>query len=44
MLCGRQFGLGAIDTDGTWLTLDRHRLFESNLPLDRPCVVPAAQA
>jgi DNA (cytosine-5)-methyltransferase 1 len=30
MLCGRQFGLTATDTDGTALTLDRHRLFESS--------------
>lgn len=28
MLCGRMFGLGAIDTDGTPLVVDRHRLFE----------------
>lgn len=28
MLCGRMFGLGAIDDDGTPLVLDRHRLFE----------------
>lgn len=28
MLCGRMFGLGATDTDGTPLVLDRHRLFE----------------
>jgi DNA (cytosine-5)-methyltransferase 1 len=28
MLCGRMFGLTAVDTDGTQLTLDRHRLFE----------------
>lgn len=28
MLCGRMFGLTAVDTDGTVLTLDRHRLFE----------------
>ena len=28
MLCGRMFGLGAIDEDGTPLVLDRHRLFE----------------
>lgn len=33
MLCGRMFGLGAVDTDGTPLVLDRHRLFESNLGL-----------
>ncbi len=36
LLCGRQFGLGAIDTDGTPLVLDRHRLFESNAPLLAP--------
>lgn len=28
MLCGRMFGLGATDDDGTPLVLDRHRLFE----------------
>lgn len=28
MLCGRMFSLGAADEDGTWLVLDRHRLFE----------------
>lgn len=33
MLCGRMFGLGATDTDGTHLVLDRHRLFESNVNL-----------
>lgn len=33
MLCGRMFGLGAWDEDGVWLTLDRHRLFESNIEL-----------
>jgi DNA (cytosine-5)-methyltransferase 1 len=33
MLCGRMFGLGAIDTDGTPLVLDRHRMFESNVAL-----------
>lgn len=36
MLCGRMFGLGAQDADGIWLTLDRHRLFESNVPLSAP--------
>lgn len=30
MLCGRMFGLSATDEDGTKLTLDRHRLFETN--------------
>lgn len=29
MLCGRMFGLSAVDDDGTKLTLDRHRLFET---------------
>lgn len=36
MLCGRTFGLGATDEDGTPLVLDRHRLFESNVPLVAP--------
>jgi DNA (cytosine-5)-methyltransferase 1 len=36
MLCGRMLGLGAIDEDGVYLVLDRHRLFESNLPLVAP--------
>lgn len=36
MLCGRQFGLTAHDADGEPLTLDRHRLFESNIPLSAP--------
>lgn len=36
LLCGRMFGLGAFDVDGVWLTLDRHRLFESNVPLSSP--------
>jgi len=36
MLCGRMFGLGAIDEDGHPLTLDRHRLFESNFPIEVP--------
>ncbi len=31
LLCGRMFGLEAIDDDGTRLVLDRHRLFESNV-------------
>lgn len=33
VLCGTQFGLTAIDTDGTLLHLKRHRVFESNAPL-----------
>lgn len=36
MLCGRQFGLVTHDEDGEPLTLDRHRLFESNAPLTAP--------
>lgn len=36
LLCARMFGLGAIDTDGTPLVLDRHRLFESNIFLLAP--------
>lgn len=31
MLCGRMFGLDAYDDDGTYLVMDRHRLFESDL-------------
>jgi DNA (cytosine-5)-methyltransferase 1 len=30
LLCGRMFGLSTVDTDGTKLTLDRHRMFETN--------------
>jgi DNA (cytosine-5)-methyltransferase 1 len=33
LLCGRMFGLSAIDDDGTELVLDRHRWFETNWPL-----------
>lgn len=36
LLCGRMFGLTATDTDGTPLVMDRHRLFESNVPLTAP--------
>jgi DNA (cytosine-5)-methyltransferase 1 len=36
MLCGRMFGLSAPDEDGMPLVLDRHRLFESNVPLTAP--------
>lgn len=35
-LCGRMFGLEAPDEDGLTLVLDRHRLFESNVPLIAP--------
>jgi DNA (cytosine-5)-methyltransferase 1 len=36
MLCGRMFGLETADEDGELLVLDRHRLFESNVPLQAP--------
>jgi len=36
LLCGRMFGLAADDEDGQPLVLDRHRLFESNIPLEVP--------
>jgi len=36
LLCGRMFGLSANDEDGLPLVLDRHRLFESNVPLAAP--------
>lgn len=36
LLCGRMFGLEAPDEDGEPLVLDRHRLFESNVPLVAP--------
>ncbi len=36
LLCGRMFGLEATDEDGEPLVLDRHRLFESNVPLAAP--------
>lgn len=36
LLCGRMFGLGAVDEDGMPLVLDRHRLFESNIDLQQP--------
>lgn len=40
MLCGRMFGLSAIDDDGTPLVLDRHRYFESNVLLMVPPHMP----
>jgi DNA (cytosine-5)-methyltransferase 1 len=36
ILDGAMFGLTATDTDGTLLHLDRHRVFESNVPLRLP--------
>lgn len=36
LLCGRMFDLRADDEDGVPLVLDRHRLFESNVPLTQP--------
>lgn len=43
VLCGSMFGLRTLDTDGTLLHLQRHRVFESNVPLHPPgpCVHPA---
>jgi len=35
-LCGTMFELGAKDTDGVWLSLKRHRLFESPVLLFPP--------
>lgn len=41
LLCGRMFGLTAVDQDGTRLTLDRHRMFEvSGFPLMVPEHIP----
>lgn len=39
VLCGSMFGLTATDDDGTPLRMERHRWFESNVPLTapRPC-------
>lgn len=36
LLCGSMFDLTAEDIDGTALRLERHRLFESNVPLAAP--------
>lgn len=36
VLCGSHFGLMAHDEDGTLLRLERHRHFESNIPLPAP--------
>lgn len=36
LLCGRMFDLVAMDEDWHPLVLDRHRLFESSLPLSTP--------
>jgi DNA (cytosine-5)-methyltransferase 1 len=36
ILCGTMFGLTTMDDDGTLLHLDRHRVFESNVPLRLP--------
>jgi DNA (cytosine-5)-methyltransferase 1 len=42
ILCGTMFGLVTMDTDGTFLHLKRHRVFESNVILTppRPCLHP----
>jgi DNA (cytosine-5)-methyltransferase 1 len=36
LLCGRMFDLGATDTDGEWVTLNRHRIFETNWHVSPP--------
>lgn len=36
LLCGSMFNLTAPDTDGSPLRLERHRLFESNVPISAP--------
>ena len=36
LLCGRMFGLTAWDADDEVLQLDRHRLFESSVPMSAP--------
>jgi DNA (cytosine-5)-methyltransferase 1 len=35
-LCGSMFDLTAVDDDGEWVRMERHRLFESNVPLRYP--------
>jgi DNA (cytosine-5)-methyltransferase 1 len=43
-LCGASFGLGATCRDGVYRHLERHRKFESNLPLMSPgCACPKRQ-
>jgi DNA (cytosine-5)-methyltransferase 1 len=36
ILCGSEFGLGAMCADGVWRQLRRHRLFGSNVTMMRP--------
>jgi DNA (cytosine-5)-methyltransferase 1 len=36
VLCGSMFGLETFDEDETPLRLERHRLFESNFPIEQP--------
>jgi DNA (cytosine-5)-methyltransferase 1 len=36
VLCGSEFGLGALCRDGVWRQLRRHRHFDSNVPILRP--------
>jgi DNA (cytosine-5)-methyltransferase 1 len=44
VLCGASFGLGATCRDGVYRHLERHRKFESNLPLMSPgCACPKRQ-
>ena len=35
-LCGRMFGMTAVDDDGETVHLDRHRVFESNMAISAP--------
>jgi DNA (cytosine-5)-methyltransferase 1 len=44
LLCGKFFGLTAVDDDGTVLHLQRHRYFESNVPLTAPRHTPDPRA
>jgi DNA (cytosine-5)-methyltransferase 1 len=44
LLCGAAYGLGATCRDGVYRHLQRHRLFESNLPLmSAGCACPSGQ-
>jgi len=36
LLCGSMFGIEATDVDGSKVRLERHRLFESNVPIHAP--------
>src|ERR671926_150165 len=36
LLCGSMFGLTATEPDGSFVRLERHRIFESNVPIHAP--------